>query len=95
MVLETDNPKILDSIKNIFKKQVPKDFWDAISKSEKDDILSGIQEIEKGEIVDYEELMSKHRWWIGLSNYQKGHLINLKTYLAILNTMVIKYKEGN
>ena len=61
LVLETDNPKILDSIKNIFKKQGTKDFWDATSKSEKEDILLGIQEIEKGEIVDYEEFMSKHR----------------------------------
>ena len=61
MVLETNNPKILDSIKNIFKKQGTIDFWDIISKSEKDDILLGIQEIEKGDIVDYEEFMSKHR----------------------------------
>ena len=61
MILETDNPKILDSIKKIFKKQANKDFWDTISKSEKDDILSGIQEIENGEIVDYDEFMDKHK----------------------------------
>ena len=61
MVMETDNPKILDSIKNIFKKQVDKDFWNTISKSQKEDILSGIQEVDNGNIVDYEEFMSKHR----------------------------------
>ena len=61
MVMETDNPKILDSIKNIFKKQVDKDFWNTISKSQKEDILSGIQEVDNGNLIDYEEFMSKHR----------------------------------
>ena len=61
MVMETDNPKILDSIRNIFKKQVDKDFWNTISKSQKEDILSGIQEVDNGNIVDYEEFMREHR----------------------------------
>ena len=42
LILETDNPKILDSIKNIFKKQVDLDFWDTIPKSQKEDILLGV-----------------------------------------------------
>ncbi len=61
MILETDNPKIIDSIKDIFKKQADKDFCEAIPKSQKDDILSGIQEIEDGEVVDYDDFMKKHR----------------------------------
>ncbi len=61
MILETDNPKILDSIKNIFKRQASVDFWETIPQSQKDDILSGIQEIENGEIEDYESFISKHR----------------------------------
>lgn len=61
MILETENPKILDSIKNIFKKQTSVDFWETIPQSQKEDILSGIQEIENGEIEDYESFISKHR----------------------------------
>lgn len=61
MILETENPKILNSIKNIFKKQARVDFWETISQSQKDNILSGIQEIENGEIEDYESFISKHR----------------------------------
>ena len=61
MILETDNPKILDSIKRIFKKQAEKDFWDTIPKSQKEDILLGIKEIENGETFDYDDFMSKHR----------------------------------
>jgi hypothetical protein len=61
MILETDNPSIIDSIKKIFKKQANKDFWDTIPQSQKDEILNGIQEIENGDIVDYEDFIKKHR----------------------------------
>ena len=61
LILETENPKILDSIKNIFKGQTNVDFWETIPQSQKEDILSGIQEIENGEIEDYESFISKHR----------------------------------
>ena len=37
------------------------DFWETLSKEQKDEILQGIKEIENGEVVDYEEFMSKHR----------------------------------
>jgi hypothetical protein len=61
MILETDNPSIIDSIKKIFKKQDNIDFWDTIPQSQKDDILQGIQEIENGDVVDYDEFIMKHR----------------------------------
>lgn len=61
MILETENPKIIETIKNIFKKQGSSDFWETIPQSQKEDILSGIQEIENGEIEDYESFISKHR----------------------------------
>jgi len=61
MILETDNPNILDSIKKIFKKQTKQDFWEAIPINQKEDILKGIEEIENGEFVDYEDFIKKHR----------------------------------
>ena len=61
MILETDNPSILDAIKKIFKKQGKQDFWENIPLNQKEDILKGIEEIENGEIVDYEDFMKKHR----------------------------------
>ena len=61
MILETENPGILDSIKQIFKKESRQDFWETIPDYQKEDILQGIQEIENGEIVDYETFMKKHR----------------------------------
>lgn len=61
MILETDNPSILESIKGLFKKSTTTDFWEALPQNQKDDILKGIDEIENGEIVDYEDFMKKHR----------------------------------
>jgi hypothetical protein len=61
LILETENPSILESIKNIFRKEAKKDFWDALPQYQKDDILKGIQEIENGDIVDYDDFMNKYR----------------------------------
>ena len=61
MVLETDNPGILETIRRIFRKEESPDFWLSLSREEQDEILSGLREIEQGELVDYEELLKKHR----------------------------------
>jgi hypothetical protein len=61
LILETENPSILESVKNIFNKNKTEDFWETLSNDQKEDILQGVKEIENGEVVDYENLMSKHR----------------------------------
>lgn len=61
MILDTDNPNILSSIKRIFTSSKKVDFWDGLPQSQKDEILMGIEEIENGETTDYEEFMKKHR----------------------------------
>ena len=61
LILETDNPEIINSIKKVFKKQIEKDIWETIPQSQKEDILAGIQEVEDGETIDYENFISKHR----------------------------------
>jgi hypothetical protein len=59
MILDTDNPSILRKIKSLFIKD--KDFWDTLSGAEKEDIRQGIDELERGEIYPYDEMMKKHR----------------------------------
>ncbi len=61
LILETDNPSILSSIKKILKRESKKDFWDTLPQSQKDEILKSIEEIENGEIVDYEDFIKKHK----------------------------------
>jgi len=61
LFLETNNPSILESIKRIFNRNKPVDFWETLPQDQKDDIIEGIREIENGEIVDYKDFMKKHR----------------------------------
>jgi hypothetical protein len=61
MILDTDNPGILASVKRIFAKSKDKDFWDTLPQEQRDEILKGIKEIENGETVSYEEFIKKHR----------------------------------
>ena len=59
LILETDNPGILSSIKRIFQISKKVDFWDDLTQFQKDEILKGLEEIENGETVDYYEFIKK------------------------------------
>ena len=61
MLLDTENPKIIESIKKIFKKAKTTDFWDDLSIEQRKEIETASREIEKGEVTDYESFMKKHR----------------------------------
>jgi len=61
MILETDNPSILNSIKRILKIEKKKDFWETLPADQKEEILKAIEEIENGEIVDYEDFIKKYK----------------------------------
>ncbi len=61
MILDTNNPSILQSIKNFFTKNNVADFWDTLSQEQKNDIQDGLQDIENGDIVDYNEFMKEYK----------------------------------
>ncbi|MEQ8240843.1 MAG: hypothetical protein RIA69_16615 [Cyclobacteriaceae bacterium] len=61
MLLETENPETIESIKEIFKKEKSADFWDDLSIDQREEIEKASLEIENGEITDYESFMQKHR----------------------------------
>ena len=61
LLLETENPNIIESIKKIFKRDKSVDFWDELSQEQKNEIEIASNEIEKGEIIDYDSFMQKHR----------------------------------
>ena len=61
MILDTDNLSILESVKNIFKKNTTADFWETLSQEQKEDIMQGIKDIENGDIVDYEDFIKQYR----------------------------------
>ena len=61
LLLNTDNPSIIQSIKDIFKKANSSDFWDTLTLEQKEEIKDASIEIENGQTTDYEKFMGKHR----------------------------------
>ena len=61
MILDTDSPSILNSIRKILSRELKKDFWDTLPQSQREEILKGIEEIENGEILDYDDFIKKHK----------------------------------
>ena len=61
LLLNTENPSILESIKNILKKEKTTDFWDELSAEQKEEINNADLEISRGETISYENFMSSHR----------------------------------
>ena len=61
MILDTENPRIIESINEIFQKESSSDFWDDLTFQQLKEIEKASEEIEKGEITDYEAYIQKHR----------------------------------
>ena len=61
MILDTNNPNILNSIRGLFSKSKTTDFWDVLSHEQKSDIQEGIDEVERGETVDYNDFVKEYR----------------------------------
>ncbi|OBX22042.1 MULTISPECIES: hypothetical protein [Bizionia] len=61
MLLDTENPKVIESIKKIFKKEKSSDFWDDLPLHQREEINKASVEIENGEVIDYESFIQKHR----------------------------------
>ena len=61
MILETENPRILESITNIFAAEEKIDFWHLLTDEQKHDIEIGLQEIADSEVVEYNSIVGPHR----------------------------------
>ena len=68
-ILTTKNEKLLKAIEDILQStstgnksdMEPSDFWTTLSEAEKEDVLKGIEEADNGDVVDYNEFISKHK----------------------------------
>ncbi len=60
LLLETENPTIISSIKKNFQKE-KKDWWDELPDYAKEGIKEGERDIERGDVFTFEEVMSELR----------------------------------
>jgi len=61
LLLNTNNPRIIQSIKQIFQKEKFPDFLDDLNSEQIAEIKKASLEIKEGKITDYESFMAKHR----------------------------------
>ncbi len=61
MLLNTDNPRIIQSIREILIKEKSKDFWDEMTPAQQKEVQDASTEVEHGKTTDYETFISKHR----------------------------------
>lgn len=61
LILETDNPTLLESVRQVFVKAKKTDFWETLSEEQKQEIDSGLDQIVREDTVEYESVMKKHR----------------------------------
>ena len=80
MLTETNDVSIINAIKNVFKTQ-KKDFWEELTQEQRDEIKDGEREIERGEFVDFYDLMEeikikyhlKNNLFCVISTQEKSH----------------------
>jgi hypothetical protein len=48
-------------MKNLLKRESKADLWNTLSATQKEEILQDMTEIDRGEVVDYEDIMKKFR----------------------------------
>lgn len=60
LLLNTNNPKIIESIKQVFRKEKI-DIWDELTTEQQSEIELGLHQINEGKVTDYDTIMKKHR----------------------------------
>lgn len=59
LLVETENPSVLKSIRKILKKE-QKDWWDELTDAQKEDVAQSELEFERGEFSSFEDVMKKY-----------------------------------
>lgn len=59
MILDVDNPDIIDKISDYIKDNKSSDFWDELRPTEQAEIKKGIRELDEGNRIEYREFLKK------------------------------------
>ena len=61
LLMETNDPELIRSIREILSERKPSDFWNELSSEEKAEIEEADKEIVREETTSYENFIKKHR----------------------------------
>ncbi|HEY9185339.1 MAG TPA: hypothetical protein VIM94_08440 [Salegentibacter sp.] len=60
LLMETNDPEIINSIRKILGEKEPTDFWDKLSPEEKAEIEAADNEIAREKTTSYEKFIKNH-----------------------------------
>ena len=60
LLLQTNNPTILDNIKAIFESQKNVDIWLELNEDQRIEVDNALQEVLDNNVIDYQEFMARH-----------------------------------
>lgn len=61
LILASENTRVLNEIKLLFQKEGKVDFWDELSVEQQAEVMEGIEQAEKGEMLSFEDFVAKWR----------------------------------
>jgi len=59
MLMETENPSVLQAIRKIFQKE-DKDWWDDLTEEQQNILNESMEQYEKGEFSSFEDFIKPH-----------------------------------
>ncbi|MCL9770672.1 hypothetical protein NAT47_09595 [Flavobacterium sp. HXWNR69] len=59
MLMETENPSVLQAIRKIFQKE-EKDWWDDLTEEQQNILNESMEQYEKGEFSSFEDYIKPH-----------------------------------
>lgn len=59
LLMETENPSVLQAIRKIFQKE-EKDWWDDLTEEQQNILNESIEEYEKGEFSSFDDFIKPH-----------------------------------
>jgi predicted transcriptional regulator len=66
MIDKISDSKVLNAVKTLLSGKTAKqaDWWNTISEEEKAEIVQGLAEADRGELIPHEEVMAKYKKWL-------------------------------
>ena len=59
MLMETENPSVLEAIRKIFQKE-DKDWWDDLTEEQQNILNESMEQYEKGEFSSFDDFIKPH-----------------------------------
>ena len=61
LLLNTNNPSIIERIRSILQTEEANDIWKEITDEQKDEIENALKEVKKGKLIPLQRFLEKHK----------------------------------